>query len=354
MNPVKTKIKRIRAYQLREWKANVLKTLALLLLVLLPSLAFAQGGSVASGGIVVFGPTGRPLAGATVTICTSAGAGIPCSPAASVFSDVGLTLPVSNTQTSDGLGNVLVFASPGVYKYSVSGNGITPTLLTATVSGSGGGNAVTGGPNAFTGNNTHSGVETFNTNAIVANAGITSAGPNALAGGGSVTGTYSGSPTLTGVWTWNTFQAAFLAGLLTGPFTSTNIGGELNFVEVAPFTPAAGGETCYGDSAQHALLCGYNGNTMFRMTQTVASGTAVMPVALIGAGACSATVTVAATNVVSTDTINTANNAAVAANPGVLIINKWPTAGNVNFNYCNGTAAGVTPAAATINWNVVR
>lgn len=90
------------------------------------------------------------------------------------------------------------------------------------------------------------------------------------------------------------------------------------------------------------------------LTGTVASGTATMTVALIGAGACGTTVTVAATNVLTTDSIEFAANAAVAANPGVLTVNRWPTANNVNFNYCNPTAAGVTPNATTLNWRVVR
>jgi hypothetical protein len=90
------------------------------------------------------------------------------------------------------------------------------------------------------------------------------------------------------------------------------------------------------------------------MAATIASGTATMTTALIGAGACGTTVTVGATGTVTTDAISFAYNASVAANPGVLIINRWPTANNVNFNYCNPTAAGVTPSAATLNWSVVR
>jgi hypothetical protein len=90
------------------------------------------------------------------------------------------------------------------------------------------------------------------------------------------------------------------------------------------------------------------------VTRTIASGTATMTTASIAAGACGSTVTVAATGVATTDSISFAYNAAVGANPGVLIINKWPTSGNVNFNYCNPTAASVTPSAATLNWRVTR
>ena len=90
------------------------------------------------------------------------------------------------------------------------------------------------------------------------------------------------------------------------------------------------------------------------LTGTIASGTATMTTALIAAGACGTTVTVSAANVLTTDSISWSYNAAVGANPGVLIVNEWPTANNVNFAYCNGTAAGVTPTAATLNFRVVR
>jgi len=90
------------------------------------------------------------------------------------------------------------------------------------------------------------------------------------------------------------------------------------------------------------------------MAQTIASGTATMTTALIGAGSCGATITVSAANVVTTDAIAFSFNAAIGANPGALTVHSWPTANNVNFEYCNGTAAGVTPTAATLNWRVVR
>lgn len=72
------------------------------------------------------------------------------------------------------------------------------------------------------------------------------------------------------------------------------------------------------------------------------------------AGSCGTTVTVAATGVTTTDSISWAFNAAPAANPAELVVSSWPTAGNVNFQYCNPTAASVTPNAATLNWRVVR
>jgi len=88
--------------------------------------------------------------------------------------------------------------------------------------------------------------------------------------------------------------------------------------------------------------------------ERVASGTATMTTALIGTLACGTTVTVAATGVATTDSISWSFNAAPAANPAELPVSSWPTANNVNFQYCNPTAAGVTPNAATLNWRVVR
>lgn len=90
-------------------------------------------------------------------------------------------------------------------------------------------------------------------------------------------------------------------------------------------------------------------------TATIASGTAVMTTAGIGTGACGSTVTVAATGVATTDIIDvTRNAAATIGNGGGLTLNAWPTAGNVNFNYCNSAAGTITPTAMTVNWKVIR
>ncbi len=90
------------------------------------------------------------------------------------------------------------------------------------------------------------------------------------------------------------------------------------------------------------------------VAQFVASGTASMTTAAIAAGTCGTTVTVAATGVQTTDTITISSNAAVTTPNGLLIINYWPTANNVNFNYCNPTASSQTPTANTVNWRVIR
>jgi hypothetical protein len=92
----------------------------------------------------------------------------------------------------------------------------------------------------------------------------------------------------------------------------------------------------------------------FTVGQSIASGTATMTTAAIAGGACGTTVTVAATGVATTDAITWSFNASVGINPGELNVTQWPTANNVNFQYCNETGASVTPTAATLNWRVVR
>lgn len=128
----------------------------------------------------------------------------------------------------------------------------------------------------------------------------------------------------------------------------------LTFGENTPPAGLAGSDRCYGDSTQHALECNYNNGGYFPQTQTIGRGSVAMTTALIGSGACGTTVTATATGAATTDRIAWSWAGAIGANPGVLILQTWPTSGNVNFEYCNPTAAGITPSAATLNWEVVR
>jgi hypothetical protein len=96
-------------------------------------------------------------------------------------------------------------------------------------------------------------------------------------------------------------------------------------------------------------ITGTGGSTA-TVTSDIASGTAAMTTAAITAGNCGATVTVAASGVLTTDAITWSFNAAPAGSNAGLV--SWPTANNVNFAYCPNSAE--TPAAATINWRVVR
>lgn len=159
-----------------------MKRLLLLAMLLFPSLAFAQGGSLFSGGITVLSSSGRPIGGATITVCAFGASGIPCSPTITVYTSPTLSVTAANPGTTDGNGNLFVYASPGRYTYTVTGTGITGTSFTATVAGSGGGtgDVLSSGVNNFTNTNnfagttnlngpytsastgTHGGTETFN------------------------------------------------------------------------------------------------------------------------------------------------------------------------------------------------
>ncbi len=73
----------------------------------------------------MFNAQGRPMAGATVRVCTSAATGQPCTPLASIYSDAALTQALANPLSTDGLGNYSFYAAPGRYEIEISGPGIT-------------------------------------------------------------------------------------------------------------------------------------------------------------------------------------------------------------------------------------
>jgi hypothetical protein len=87
----------------------------------------------------------------------------------------------------------------------------------------------------------------------------------------------------------------------------------------------------------------------------VASGTATMPTGALTANTSSAAVTVAGAGILATDAIEWAFNAAPGTGytEGVFIA-AYVTSGNVNFIQTNPTAGSRTPAAATLNWRVIR
>ena len=152
----------------------------------------------------------------------------------------------------------------------------------------------------------------------------------------------------------NTFAAASNYDLSNDSGRSF-IGG-YKYVEGTAPTNLSGSDMCYGDSTSHTLKCSYNNGSYFNQSQTIASGTAVMPVTAFGAAGCNTTVTVAATGVLVTDTIDwdfTADPGATTGySTGAIHIYPYTTAGNVNFRQCSSGA--ITPGTATLNWRVVR
>src|ERR1700683_3163332 len=100
------------------------------------AIAIIAGIAVASFGVdaraqgsrkddIVFNAQGRPMAGATVRVCTSSATGQPCSPLALIYSDPGLTMALANPLSADGLGNYTFYAVPGRYEIEIDGPGIT-------------------------------------------------------------------------------------------------------------------------------------------------------------------------------------------------------------------------------------
>lgn len=99
-----------------------MRKLLLYLALLCPTLLFAQGSQYQS---ILLGPTGRPLAGAQITVCSFGSVGVPCQNPINLYSDPGLSVPISNPTTSDSLGNWGFWALPNNYVYTVTGTGIT-------------------------------------------------------------------------------------------------------------------------------------------------------------------------------------------------------------------------------------
>jgi len=73
------------------------------------------------------------MAGATITVCTSAGTGTPCTPLATIYTTAALTQTAVNPITGDGLGNYGFWAPPGTYVLTITGAGITGTTMTITL-----------------------------------------------------------------------------------------------------------------------------------------------------------------------------------------------------------------------------
>lgn len=152
--------------------------------------------------------------------------------------------------------------------------------------------------------------------------------------------------------------ASFSGQVSAQSFVASGANGGISAAEgdcsaVSP-APGPGVDVLCPNSTAHAWQLNNNNGGYFNVAATVKSGTATMTTAAIGSGACGATVTVAATGAATTDAIAWSYNAAPAANPAQLVVSSWPTANNVNFQYCNPSAGSITPAAATLNWRVGR
>lgn len=110
------------------------KFLLVLFACTLASSAFAQGSRY--DNIAIRRLAGNNLQSApnvTIDVCTSSGAGQPCSPHALIYTDVALSIPGLNPFLADGNGNFGFFAAPGRYVVTITGSGVTPYTLVVTL-----------------------------------------------------------------------------------------------------------------------------------------------------------------------------------------------------------------------------
>lgn len=138
---------------------------------------------------VVLGPSGHPVAGATITVCQANATGTPCSPLATLYTDATLTTTSPNPFHSDGIGNYHFYAPAGRYLLQVSSPQINGTItypdviLPADVSSSGSGNNIS----AF---------------------GLTLGGNLSVAGNAAVSGTLTATNFNPGAFTPSTLQVS--------------------------------------------------------------------------------------------------------------------------------------------------
>src|ERR1700678_1795518 len=117
---------------------------------------------------IVFGPTGHPIAGATVTVCQPTATGTPCTPLATIYTDATLTVAAPNPFQADGIGNYHFYAPAGRYLLQITGPQISgaitypDVILPADVSSSGSGNNISAFGLTLGGNLTGAGNATVN------------------------------------------------------------------------------------------------------------------------------------------------------------------------------------------------
>jgi hypothetical protein len=104
-------------------KSRTLRALWLIAICCLPIAGFAQGVRYDDVALL---DTGRPVQGATVTVCASGSSVTPCTPTTSIFNDAALSSPITQPGFQSGAqGNFFFYAACGKYDISITGNGIT-------------------------------------------------------------------------------------------------------------------------------------------------------------------------------------------------------------------------------------
>ena len=208
-------------------KAIFMVVLSMAALVCWADPASAQGSRKDD---IVFGPSGHPIAGATVTVCQPTATGVPCTPLATIYTDATMTVPGPNPFQADGIGNYHFYAPAGRYVVQVSGPQI-PTAITypdvilpADVSSSGAGNNIS----AF---------------------GLTLGGNLTVAGNATITGTLSSTG----------FNPGVLTPTTLGVLGNESVGGPRPRVDVTAFGAKGDGVTDDTAAIQAAITSVCNG-----------------------------------------------------------------------------------------------
>jgi hypothetical protein len=164
---------------------------------------------------------------------------------------------------------------------------------------------------------------------------------------GPVQAVFDGSITQGDSWTTSTTSNGQLHD--TGvAFSSSNCAtGSLGIIN----SPTTSGGGTYNVTIQPCIGAG-----------TVASGTLALGTTSVGSGACDASaLTAVATGALTTDSAIANFNADPTSTTGYapstnggLFLYVYITANTLNVKRCNNTSASITPAAATLQWRVIR
>lgn len=119
-----------------------MKTLFIFIALLFAVQAYGQGARYDG---VLLDQNGKPVVGVNIRVCSSPASGQPCTPLASVYSNLSLTFPLQNPLTTDFLGNFYFYATCSTYELEFSGTGILTkqvpdvTVTSPSCGGGGGG-----------------------------------------------------------------------------------------------------------------------------------------------------------------------------------------------------------------------
>ena len=190
----------------------------------IPQQFFDNNGKILSGGCL-----------ATFQSGTS-------TPLATYSDAAGMNANTNPTQL-DSSGRATIFLQSQAYTLTLYAHGTTNDCSTSlgpqiwSIDGiNPGANSILSSNNVWTGSNTFNGPVTTNST-VTFNTGFTSLGPNTLGGGGSINGSWGGTPTLTGLWN---FAGSFdsVNGVFSGQVFDTIATGTPPFV-VASTTEVA-------------------------------------------------------------------------------------------------------------------